>query len=489
MSKISDKRIPQKQGYMWVPAATNYMSFGGLGIFIKYKPGPNRIKVKEHSSKYCHVICPDRELIFTWDTHTEHAFYPAGSGFNEFVSFNMLDDHVCRKLGFEYVMANYVHTSSGLKGSACNRTVGKPKNSDLVILSDSGGFQYMTEVADLINPIELVTWYNSNVDAGMALDLPISIADPELTKRAAKVQKRNLQLMLKHKAPHVELLNIIQGVTNEEAREYRAIVETDKVNRVALGGVYRRQLVPGIEYISDVTHTGQKYDQYHILGVFSTPHVAAMVALSNLGDNPPHITSDSTTHIQSAKNHAYHHHYDLFKTHKRILFGLNGTKPNTFNTLPCQCAVCSVVKYQDIFGFLPGQMIMNLVSIHNANVFKKYVNIIQDAVQSLPYHEYTELIVKQVSHIKSENALDTKIALDYVYRVAQDGPKAAKKYYANHINKTNNHITNAFKDQNHKVGLFGVGTDATKTISKSEERKRLYKILHDMERQFETLAV
>jgi queuine/archaeosine tRNA-ribosyltransferase len=485
MTKIKQKK---KSGYMWVPAATNYMAFGGLGIYVKYKGGPNRILIKEQTSRYCHVVCPDRELIFTWDTNRELSFYPAGSGFHEFVSFNMLDDHVCHKLGFEYVMANYVHTSSATKGSADNRTQGRPKHSNLTILSDSGGFQYMTEVADLINPIELVKWYNSNVDAGMALDLPISISDTELVKRAAKVQKKNLQLMLKYKAPHVELLNIIQGVTNEEARLYRSIVERPDINRVALGGVYRRQLVPGIEYISDLTHTGQKYDQYHILGVFSTPHVASMVALSNLGDKPPHITSDSTTHIQSAKNHAYHHHYDLYKTHKRILFGLNGTKPNTYNTLPCQCAVCTVVKYQDIFGFLPGQMIMNLVAIHNANVFKKYVNIIQDAVQSLPYHEFTDLIVKQVSHIKSENALDTRIALDYVYRVTQDGPKAAKKYYANHVNKTNNHITNAFKDANTKVGIFGTGTDPTKTLSKSAEKTRLYKILSDMERQYDSIS-
>lgn len=479
-----------KDGYFWIPAATNYNSFGGLGIYVKYKGGQkNRILVKEHTSKFCHVVCPDRELIFTWDNHSDSAFYPAGMGFNEFVSYNMLDDSVCNKLGFEYVMTNYVHISNK-SGVALNRTKGAPEGTKLTILSDSGGFQYSTGVTDLINPIDLVNFYNKNVDAGMALDLPLSVSDIELTKRAAKIQAKNLDIILQHKAPHVDILNIVQGVTNEEAAVYRDIVEREGTPRLALGGVYRRPLIPGIDYVLDSIFTSKhRYSQYHILGVFGVSHVASLIAISNLGDNAPHVTSDSTSHIQSAMSHSYHHHYDFYKSHKRIAFGLKGTSPNVHNQLPCQCSVCSIVRYQDILGFLPGQMIMNLAAIHNAHVFNKYTRMMQDAIQSLSYHDFVALVVKHIAHNNSDEAKNARIALDYVNRYINDTPKAAKHKYKEFLSNKSGagKVKRVFADGNLNVGLFGVGQNVSNTLSKPKEIARLHKILDDMEHQINNL--
>lgn len=472
--------MKDKQGYSWIPAATNYWSFGGLGIYVRYRRSKSRvITLKQRTARFCHVLCPDRELIFTWDANKEPTFYPAGQGFDEFVSYNMLDDHVINKMGFDYVMVNYAHTEQS-KGSALNRTKGTPTNSNATIISDSGGFQFATGVASTINPVHLVKWYNDNTDAGMILDVPLVIFDdPKLVERAARVQAMNNELMLRNKSDTTELINILHGTTNDNLEMYRDIVERPDIQRIALAGAYRRTLLSCSEYMCNIMLHGPRYKQYHLLGVFGAPQVALMAAMANLGDNPPHVTSDSTTHIQSSKNHAYHYHYDIFKTHKRLLFGLRGSLPNVHNTLPCNCPVCSVVKYQDIFGYLPGQMIMNLVAIHNATILHKYGNILQDAVRTLPYSKYVDLVMQQMKHINSDDISDLRIALDYINITVNESQTKANKKYKSFLNK---HV-NGFTEDKFKVGLFGSKDELTTKLSHSKRYQRMVSVIDTLEKQ------
>lgn len=471
-------------GFNWVPAANLFSAFGGLGIYVKYKGGKkNKILIKHHTAKSCHLICPDRELLFTWENQYADAYYPAGMGFHEYVSLNTLDDTVCKKMGIKYAMTNFVHVDD-TAGAANNRTQGRPPNSDVTMLSDSGGFQFSTGVVGAVNPLEMIKFYNKNVDAGMCLDVPLTVPSRQLVQRAGALQAKNLELLVKHKANHVDLLNILHGATNEEAEEYREIVERPDVDRLAMAGLYRRGIVSGADYIWNTTRNGQRYKQYHMLGIFSNSHLAMMVAAANLGDNPPHITSDSTSHIQSAKNRTYHYHLDVYKTHGRALFGAKGSIPNVHNTLPCHCPVCETVKYSDVLGFLPGQMMMSLTSVHNAYTFIKYTQMLQDACRQLPWAEYVELVTAQLSHLKSRDSKEVLMSLDFLYRAAHDGLASARKHYPTQIKQYNSR----FSDGKEKVGLFGSGQEPTETRSRKQEIARINAILDTMEQQHEDIV-
>lgn len=472
-------------GFNWVPAANLFSAFGGLGVYVKYKGGKkNKILIKHHSSRSCHLICPDRELLFTWENQYADAYYPAGMDFDEYVSFNTLNDSVCHKMDLKYVMTNFVHVDN-TNGAADNRTQGRPEGSNVTLLSDSGGFQFSTGVVGAVNPLEMIKFYNRNVDAGMCLDVPITVPSRQLIQRAGALQAKNLDLLMQHKADHVDILNILHGATNEEAEEYREIVERPDVDRIAMAGLYRRSIVSGADYIWNTTRNGQRYKQYHLLGIFSNSHLAMMVAAANLGDSPPHITSDSTSHIQSAKNHTYHYHYDVFKTHGRMLFGARGSIPNVHNFLPCHCPVCETIKYTDILGFLPGQMVMNLTALHNAHTFSRYTQMLQESFRQLPWNQYVDLVKAQLSHLKSKDSKEVLMSLDFLYRAANDGLESARKHYAPQIKQYNSRFSE--EGDTAKVGLFGSGQDATKTKSRKKEIARINSILDTMEKQYDDI--
>ena len=472
MQKYQAPPCPEK-GYSFVAAGTLYRNFGGYSIYVKYKRGdPHSIRVKQMTDEYVWFVCPDRELVIVRNAQTLGSFYPYGDSFDECYDFNPFNDRAGKAMGLQYIMTNYVHSP----GTTNNRLVSKIPNEDrITVLSDSGGLQLVArkDKSLVIDPRELITFYNNNVDAGMVLDVPLAIADSKTTMRAARIQKRNNELMLRM-SKGVELINIFHGHTDEERARYRDIVENDAIPRVALGGVQFNSLMSAMDIIYSTINSGIHYKQYHVLGVFRAAYLPLLVKIANQGPNPVHITSDSTSHIQSAVNKAYHFQFDITSTSKRLPIGSRATVPNSNRILPCQCPVCKVIKYTDILGFGDGRHTSELLALHNALEMARYTDQLQEACENLSSKEYNKLVITQMGR--------TPVLKEFIHclefiELAAENQKRAQAKYSSMLNKRKD----SKKAVAPAISLFG---EMSPDIM-AERQKHVLQLLEKMEKMLD----
>jgi hypothetical protein len=444
-------------GYRFVAAANLFQNYGGLTIYVKYKKTKsNEITIKRVDKNYIWYDCPDREFVFVRDSFNDDAFYPNES-FDLCLDLNTFRDDLGAGIGIDYFMTNFTHNNS----EAINRDSLPASAKKVQILSDSGGLQLAREVAGLIHPKDLVEFYNKNVDAGMVLDIPLWIKDDKIAKRAALLQRKNNEVMLKNGRKGLELINIFHGGSVEDRKKYRDIVEDERIPRVAIGGLLLQKPLTGVNTLYEIIEGGSyRYKQYHALGVFDMSYLALLVKIANSGDNPPHITSDSTSHIQASLNNVYHIQMNEQHIMSRQAYGTKaGSISNPALHLNCSCPVCGAIKYRDIFAF--GHNRFNgFLALHNAIQMARYTQSLQEACRHLTPHEYNKYVILQLKNIK--NKADVKLALDYIDVVTQHGLKEAQKKYARHIN-------NWRQSDDIPQSLF----DTTSTSEKSSQ-KELY---------------
>lgn len=460
--------VPES-GYRFVVAGCLYKNYGGLAVYVKYKGGEqNHIRIKDIGSNHVWYVCPDREIVIVRNSYDVDAFYPWGDSFDEVWNLNALLDQSALGMGIEYVMTNFVHVSDKVQHPRLKSTLSQEKRIN--VLSDSGGLQIARGVSGIIHPKDLIDFYNKNADAGMCLDVPIAVKDRETVLRAARLQKANSDYMLS-RSQGAELINIFHGHTAEDRRIYREITEDKRINRVAIPGLSRQSFMTGMAEIYNTIHNGTKrYKQYHALGIFSSGYMPLFIKMANSGENPAHITSDSTSHIQSARNGAYHFQFDLFHTSMRLPIGSRGSYPNTAKLLPCLCSVCKVLKYTDILGFAQQRYSLELLAIHNALEMIRYTNQLQQAVRTLSSKEYTSIVSQQ---LRKHRALkEVKAGLDFIDVVASEGLKAAKKKYHHHID------TQISKGAEKGNTLFG---EETHNVA-AETHERVKKVVRQMEK-------
>lgn len=455
--------VPEN-GYSFVAAATLFRNYSGLAVYIKYKGGQKGvIKVKDAGQNHIWLVCPDREIVIVRNGFETHAFYPGADNFDEVHDFNLFNDAVCQHLGIEYVMTNYAHTTSGEQHPRLKSAL--PQHKRINVMSDSGGLQLARGVTQSIHPADLIDFYNKNTDAGMVLDVPLYLKDTKTLERAARLQRDNTNIML-DLSKGTELINIFHGSNIEERMRFREIVEDERVNRVAMSTLNRQTLLTAV---NDIYHTvygsKKRYKQYHALGIYIASYIPVLVKIANSGDNPPHITSDSTSHIQSARNLAYHFQFDITSTSKRLPIGLRASVPNTERIFPCQCGVCKALKYMDIMSFVPLRYVMELLSIHNAIEMTRYANQLQEACRQLPTREFNKLVRTQLKdnpELKQVNA-----SLDFIDVAASEGIKAARRRYGSLLNVARSNTTGT-----NIPSLFGENTH-DESIVKHEHAQRM----------------
>lgn len=461
-------------GYAFVVAGTLYRNFGGLAVYVRYRKGyQNEIRVKQLTNEYVWFICPDREVVIVRNNQNLDAFYPRGESFDECHDFNLFNDEVSKAAGLKYIMTNFAHSS----GSRNKRSMSEvPEHKRTTVLSDSGGLQLVArkDKSLIIDPRDLITFYNRNVDAGMVLDVPLAIADEKTTMRAARLQKRNNDIMLEM-SRGVELINIFHGHNEYERAKYRDIVEDPNIPRVALGGVQFNSMLSAMDLIYSTINSssGLRYKQYHVLGVFLAPYMPLLVKIANTGANPPHITSDSTSHIQSSANRAYHFQFDITSTSKRLPIGSRASLPNTGRILPCQCPVCKSIKYMDILGFGIGRFTTELLALHNALEMTRYTDQLQEACSTLTPEEYHKLAFTQLRHHPQLNEI--KQCFDFI-EIAADNHDRARRKYSALLNRRKESKTVNFKPSK---SLFG---EQSHSIFE-ERQKHVLQLLARMEKQ------
>ncbi len=423
-----------KSGFSFVLAGALYRNFGGYGVYIKYKRGPRyKITLKQVGPKYSWYVCPDRELVIVKNSQDSDAFYPYGDSFDEYVDLSLYNDSVCKNLGIDYIMTNFVHNNN----ASANRLRSTKSPEDRIqVMSDSGGLQLARGLKGIINPRDLVEFYNRNVDAGMVLDLPLFFNDAEILKKAALQQRENTDVMMKYNKG-VDLINIIHGRTEDERTRYRDIVEDKRIDRIALGGMGKFKPVAGLNILYDIIEGRQAYKQHHILGVYSSLLIPLLVKVSN-SYTDVHITCDSTSHIQSAVNKAYHHQFDVYRKMDRVPIGDRKSMRNATRYLPCQCKVCTTLKYTDMLAYGANSHLSELFAVHNGAEMARYVDSLQDICLNSSPHVYNEIVKKQIGN--NSELQEAMYGLEFIDIVNKHGLKAAKKKYAPYLNDRNDLI-------------------------------------------------
>lgn len=460
-------------GYSFVPAAMLYNNYGGLAIYVKYaKSGVNDITVKRVGKNHIWYVCPDREIVLVRDNFQTESFKP--DGFDKYVDLNLFRDSVSSGLGFEYGMTNYTHDNV-CHNTSIDRGAVSEKDKRVQILSDSGGLQLVRGVSTLIHPKDLVNFYNNTVDAGMILDVPmLFVDDPKVTLRAAKLQKRNNEIMLANSRKGLELINIFHGRDLESKRQYRDIVEDERIPRVAIGGLYTQKPVTFVNSMYDIIQGGAfRYRQYHALGIFVTPLVMLLVKIANSGDDPPHITSDSSSHVQASLNNVYHVQSTEAHIMSRLALGTKaGSTPNPAMRLLCSCPVCRNIKYRDILAF--GHNRFNgFLAVHNAIEMVRWTKSLQTACRELTPAQYNKYCLTQLRHSADKD--EVKFALDFVDMVTQEGLAKAQKKYANFLNNWKGTANSA------PSNLFE--SESADQTAKAASRKQTLDVLAAMEAQ------
>ncbi|SBV38183.1 hypothetical protein BN7874_014 [Phage NCTB] len=471
--------VPMHDGYRYIPAAVTLDQYN-ISIYIRYRKSkyPNDIIIKQRTLSYTWLICPDRELVIVGHSFMDTAFHP--NDFDECIHFDMFNQEHVHQLGLNYVMNNFYHDSND-RSAAESRAKGNmyPHRDDrrVTVVGDSGGFQYVSGQAEYVNPKELGQWYAKNVDAGMQLDIPLTITLPKKEfKQFAQLQNRTTDMILANTSSHVELFNVIHGKSLDQRKLYREIVESKhgNMNRMALGGMRSHGPLGMADILTDICYSGKRYGQYHLLGLTSSVVFPVLIAMSSMGDNPPHITSDSASHKLAAKSRNLYRQYEMGKLRAfdigEKIYSIPGIKNRSFNgftnrELDCTCPVCSALKYADILTLLTGQHIVTLTSIHNMYETSKYVKLVREIFENESYEDYVQFIKSSHATNRSTDSKDLVQALDFLLEFHEKGiDKARAKHRANIARSADLYSSSEQTD-----AIYSTGNNSVKADEFAEE--------------------
>lgn len=428
--------IEQLSGYKYVGAGIFTIGHGGLGCYVKYKSGKNKITILERSARHMWISCPDRELYIVNDLHHAQPF-PPPLDFDEFVSFSPTWPRTGINTGVDMYMANYVQYASKADLSPCARKRGRNDKHNQIIMCDSGGFQVKNEKFNYISPKALIDWYNENVDIGMSLDIPPAGSSwPGMIRRMALAQKRNNEIMLEHKRDDLILMNVLHGETLDDVNLFRSIVETDEIDRVGIGGAYYHTVLQSIDHACRIITSGKSYKHYHLLGVSNIRQLYPIMRMASKGIAPL-ITSDSSTFLQEAVNRGYFLWGSVDSPPRYHKIGDKTNRPNAFKTLPCNCIVCSTIKYGDIFSVFNGNTLAFLLMLHNLYSFTSYTRAMYDIISDASTKELKHLVRRQLS-TRTFGRDESLAAIDYVDSVAGKGIDYANQKAMYFLNNNKN---------------------------------------------------
>jgi hypothetical protein len=327
------------------------------------------------------------------------------------------------EIGFKYSMVN----SSAIPSTYLLENYDAEKQ-DLwpLIVSDSGGFQLHSGAEEFLDPNNIVASHNKACDIGIVLDLPLPHRfQKDLLLRAGKVQKMNTEIFLKQKRESLQFLNVFHGSTFYMRQKYRDLVEDERINRVALGGVKTLDLIPLVLHTLFVVMNGRKYDQYHVLGVSG---LERWIALSYIGHKKlaKLITSDSSSYIQCGIKMQYFEPHRLLST---LHLGEYLWKTNKQRLLHCACPVCSMIKYSHALGSLDSAIGFRGVLLHNLYMTRAYL----DEIWELGGQSKAEILTYLRPYFTSSKLKEIGLALQAIDMAVDESVEKAAATYAPYL--------------------------------------------------------
>ena len=463
---MSEKKKRANRGFEFVPAVIDNC-VKGLSMGVRYEKN-KRYELRRVKNGF-EIALADRTLHLyrSFDFSKNRLF---GADLDESVDLDiLLNQDVLGEMGFNFSMVNAEAYPRKYDHDDYDAAATPMKTS---IIADSGGFQLNQGVRDFIDPETIIKKQNRICDIGIVLDVPLSDQYQEqLLGRAARVQKGNTEILLKHKRKSLELMNVIHGSTFYLRRKYRDAVHDDRIDRAALGGVKHLDLVSMAMLIMQCALDKHSYKHFHILGVSGLEKwlVLCYMARKKVIDL---ITSDSSTYMQHAVNLQYFNPIRLAGVYDfRNAFKSNAPRwPALIYTshqfvrkhlpMPCSCEYCSIMGSSLVISDTKNTLGGRLLVGHNLIVSHQWISQIWE-LAAQPKPEILKFL--KTSHSNKVNSVNK--ALSAIDAAVDSGPDKAAAKYAPHL------LEKFLKGE--RRGLFA----ASKSVPDTKEYKRFDTVL------------
>lgn len=227
---------------------------------------------------------------------------------------------------------------------------------DVKIIIDSGGFQNITQNAN-INPKELISWYNrEKPDWGFSLDVPplkqtlkgssMSLTDVNENEfeKCLKKTIENCQVMEKYKDENLRILNVLHGNTFDRINKWYDGIKDFSFTGYSFAPKPASNpfvIALGILFLKEKGWNGR----LHILGASG---LRALLVQTLFKKDFRKISFDSASFIISGQRRAYS--FSIRGTGNHQLSYISDIKilNNQENILPCKCEFCLEASKYDI---------------------------------------------------------------------------------------------------------------------------------------------
>lgn len=402
--------------------------------WVRHKTAAERLSAKPYlvctaTENGAYIDAPDRELYIDRAAHHSDSARPLRN-WDECLSSSYM-----YQLGDDYPNDHFMinHTSfSARENELALRTDWLQSiQTNKTIICDSGGFQLRSGKEYWIDPEKLVNFYNAFVDQGVTLDIPIPTFDRELLTRMLKVMRKNSKFILKRLDPEVELANVAHGIDADDFMFIRERLYEDE--RMQILCIPSSVIIPDIKSVDRLTYHlthGQRYRQYHLLGVYNMTWLSlaikTIVEFNKTLAKPLLLTSDASSSIYSASALRYHKQPMPYKSVSRWPVGNMAPVIGTYNlpskVLPCNCPVCSTIKYMDVFNVLGDINIATLLTRHNEIETIQWTRLMCEAAVAMDSKDYLAFCLEQNQSKDRRSIIE---AFAYLEMFLQEGADAA----------------------------------------------------------------
>lgn len=434
--------------FRFIPCGFKARDFDTI-VYVRYKPlkeqyFDNKPLLIDAGVDFAHFDFPDRELLFSRQARMvdgDRPFNRRGHKNWDKAVVLSLASRVGDDLPFDRYMINpHAFTPNTEPRVRENHTM---PTTDKIVFADSGGFQLGHGGSSFIHPNDVVGFYTRNADEGMVLDVPArAVGDSEILKYTARVQNLNTKYMKERLSKDFRLAIVVHGLSLDRVDQYRRDTENfDHDFEIAsISGSLRFNIMESIHRILHIILTGNRYKQYHVLGVSNPPFYAALIRLAYVlkqqGINVL-LTADSSSPIAFGLKHTYYQqrvfHEGLVPTRYGIKMSSNADAPAALVSNPHRKFGSSDILSQIIGGY------QDVISSYNTTftqAYAMYMNQIELArysnqmcvyADTLDSKTYKQLVKEQYRSSMHAHLLAS--TLDYIEYYAQHGiEKAFKKF-------------------------------------------------------------
>lgn len=435
------KKYNDHYQYQFYPCGYTPLRNDCFGIWVRHKTArerevanPELTAVATETGAY--VDAPDRELYFDRTGHISDNARPLRN-WDEYISLSYMyemgnaypnDRFMINHTAMTSREHKYNWRSQLLDGIQTNKT----------IICDSGGFQLASGKEVWVDPEDLVNFYNEYIDEGVTLDIPIRTYDRELLRRMLIVLKKNSKFIIERLDPDIRLANVAHGFDYDDFIYVRENLWEDE--RMDILCIPSSRVLPDIQSIDrlcyHISH-GMQYKQYHLLGIYNMTWLSLAIKFiyeyNKVKGTNILLTSDASSSIYSASALRYHKQPMPYKSVSRWPIGKMAPVSGNYNLpskiLPCNCPVCSAVKYQDVFNVLSDVNVAAPLTRHNEIETIHWTRLMCEAAATMDVKTYLDFCIEQQSSREKRSMTEAFSYMEMFFAEGADA-KAWKKTHA-----------------------------------------------------------